>query len=154
MATCNLTALEQAACSNGFDCLAPGRRQVIRLQLLCEILAGGGGGGGYLSYVALLSQADVNAPTAVVLENTLGVTITFGYIGPGDYTLNASSPVFLAAKTFLLIGNVNDGDVLNTHPAWIGRITNSQLTIGTFETSHTPSDALLNSTSIEIRVYP
>jgi len=46
MAACNIITLNQSACDNGFACLSPGTRRMIRLQLLCEFLASGGGGGG------------------------------------------------------------------------------------------------------------
>lgn len=40
---------------------------------------------GYRCYRASLFQASTNPPEAVVLENTLGITVTYDYIGPGQY---------------------------------------------------------------------
>ncbi len=52
-------------------------------------------------YVALLSQDATNAPTAVILKNTLGVTPSWAYTTTGTYTLTATSlsPTFIADKT-------------------------------------------------------
>ena len=41
----------------------------------------------YKVYSALLSQTGTSAPTAVVLENTLGGTPVFSYVGDGEYRL-------------------------------------------------------------------
>lgn len=40
---------------------------------------------GYRCYRASLFQAGTNPPEAVVLENTLGITVTYDYIAPGQY---------------------------------------------------------------------
>jgi len=40
---------------------------------------------GYRCYRASLFQAGTNPPEAVVLENTLGITVTYDYIAPGEY---------------------------------------------------------------------
>ena len=42
----------------------------------------------YKVYTALLSQSGTNAPTATVLENTLGQTITWSYNGTGNWITN------------------------------------------------------------------
>ena len=42
----------------------------------------------YKVYTALLSQSGTNAPTATVLENTLGQTITWSYNGIGNFITN------------------------------------------------------------------
>jgi len=43
------------------------------------------GGAGYLKYVALLTQSGTSAPTATVLENTLGGTVVWSYLSVGQY---------------------------------------------------------------------
>ncbi len=50
-------------------------------------------------YRALLSQSGENAPTAEVLENTIG-DISFSYIAPGVYTA-VSDDLYTLAKTFV-----------------------------------------------------
>lgn len=42
----------------------------------------------YKVYTALLSQSGTNDPVAVVLENTLGQTITWSYNGTGNFITN------------------------------------------------------------------
>jgi len=42
----------------------------------------------YKVYTALLSQSGTNDPVAVVLENTLGQTITWSYNDPGNWNSN------------------------------------------------------------------
>ena len=41
---------------------------------------------GYKVYTALLTQAGTSAPTAIILNNTIG-TLVFGYSGVGLYTI-------------------------------------------------------------------
>jgi hypothetical protein len=51
----------------------------------------------YKVYSALLNQNGTNAPTATVLENTLG-DITFAYLADGTYSCN-SNGLFTTNKT-------------------------------------------------------
>lgn len=96
----------------------------------------------YKSYVALLTQTGTNAPTAVVLENTLGISPVYAYGGVGSYTLT-STGTFVLGKTYAFIQNNSTLNVVNTTddaPDIIYILTNS-------------ADDLLISTTIEIRVY-
>lgn len=43
----------------------------------------------YKIYKALLTQTGTNAPTAIVLENTLGITPAYGYTDVGTYSLTS-----------------------------------------------------------------
>ena len=54
----------------------------------------------YKVYTALLSQSGTDAPTAIVLENTLGQTITWSYNGVGTYN---SSDITTATQNNLYI---------------------------------------------------
>ena len=45
-----------------------------------------GGGAEYLVYTALISQSGTDAPTATVLENTLGGTVVWTYNDVGNYS--------------------------------------------------------------------
>lgn len=51
-------------------------------------------GASYLVYTALLTQSGTDAPVATVLENTLGGTVTWSYVGAGSYraTLTGAFP--------------------------------------------------------------
>lgn len=52
-------------------------------------------------YRALISQTGTNAPTAIVLENTLGGTPVWSYEGVGFYNLTLAD-VFTLNKTFVM----------------------------------------------------
>ena len=54
----------------------------------------------YKIYTALLTQFNENAPTAIVLEDTIG-GITFSYSSVGVYAIN-SADKFTVDKTFIL----------------------------------------------------
>lgn len=102
----------------------------------------------YKSYVALISQTGTSAPTAIVLENTLG-DITFSYVGVGRYNVITSS-LFTLNKTFALITNSNRG----TNAIYQIDVDNFRIYCKDLTASGNPflNDALDN-TSIEIRVY-
>ncbi len=44
----------------------------------------------YKVYAALVSQTGTSAPTAVILENTLGGTPVFSYVSEGEYRMTLS----------------------------------------------------------------
>ena len=106
----------------------------------------------YKVYTALLTQSGANAPTAVVLENTLGGTPTFTYIGIGGYqmTLNGS---FNSSKTWVVGGsadvNAGGGDFATLD---IRRLNDNIISLRTYD-NFTGADNMLVNTSIEIRVY-
>jgi hypothetical protein len=107
----------------------------------------------YKVYTALLTQSDTFPPTAIVLENSLGV-VTYSYLGVGQYQINCTG-CFTNDKTFILFGSANDGD-LGT-PKYIfggGRNTINNLQIAVINTDGVGTEnSTLNKTSIEIRVY-
>ena len=103
----------------------------------------------YKVYSALLSQVSTDAPTAIILENTLG-NLWFNYTGVGQYEIKNDANLFKNDKTFLIIQGSHDGDI------------NSAIIIDKlyYKDSNTINcivgagwDGLLNKTSIEIRVY-
>ena len=106
----------------------------------------------YKVYTALLTQTSNNAPVATVLENTLGGTPTFTYIGIGGYemTLNGS---FNSSKTWVVGGsadvNAGGGDFATLD---IRRLNDNIISLRTYD-DFTGADNMLVNTSIEIRVY-
>jgi len=102
----------------------------------------------YKSYVALITQSGTAAPTAIVLENTLG-EVTFSYIGVGRYNVITNS-LFTLNKTFALITNSNRG----TNAIYQIDVDNFRIYCKDLTASGNPflNDALDNTT-IEIRVY-
>ena len=108
---------------------------------------------GYKKYVALISQTGTNAPTATVLENSLGGTPTFSYITIGNYDLTLTS-AFPASKTWVVGGSADisagGGDFATLD---IKRSTDNIIKLRTYD-NFTPANDMLVNTSIEIRVYP
>ena len=64
----------------------------------------------YKVYTALLTQSGTNAPVATVLENTLGISITYSRNIAGIYILTPSSGTFNLNKTTVHIGQ-QSGDL-------------------------------------------
>ena len=110
----------------------------------------------YRVYTALLTQSGTNAPVATILENTLDAPIAWTRIDAGIYNGTLASP-FLAGKTFT---NINLSTPLTPLPSpplitynkWIGRIADNIIQIVTGDSNF--SDDLLDTTEVEIRVYP
>ena len=104
----------------------------------------------YKVYTALLTQTGTDAPTAIILENTLGA-ITYEYYGPGFYTI-LSSNLFTLNKTFVLIGNkIKNKEGELTQFTIEG--STSHITIITTNEAQSKTNNLLANTPIEIRVY-
>jgi len=100
----------------------------------------------YKVYTALLSQSGTSAPTATVLENTLGGTIVWIRVNPGLYS-GTLTGTFTADKTILLNNNPVGGVFTNIFSSV------NTITIQTRNSSNAQTDDGLSNTSIEIRVY-
>jgi hypothetical protein len=95
----------------------------------------------YEVYTALISQSTTDAPTSIVLENTTGATITFGYISAGVYSINATG-LFVLDKVFVITRPSSSGDLIE-----VIRVSANQLVINTV------SDDVLDKSELEIRIY-
>lgn len=120
--------------------------------------AGGGYTPPYSVYTALLTQSGTNPPTATVLENTLGVSITWGYGSLGNYNTNyitgninkvaifcsqGSSPV-----SYSILSYANpDGPTVAFNIQTLANYT------GAFIGAIGPNNGLLSNAFVEIRVY-
>lgn len=103
----------------------------------------------YTKYVALLTQTGTSAPTAIVLENTLGFTPTWTYDSVGTYFINSSTG-FTLNKTFVMIANgLNQSPVTGIYIQSTSRID----VVTTSAVFGLVNDALFK-TAIEIRIYP
>jgi len=109
----------------------------------------------YKVYVGLLTQSSTNAPTAVVLENTLGGIPVLTYNIAGGYVVTLAG-VFTLNKTFIILGTTphNQGSATSMVVA----CPNESLTLDSFEISTidnigAQANNLLENTPIEIRVY-
>ena len=111
----------------------------------------GGGTAPYKVYTALLTQSGTNAPTATVLENTLGDVVWIRDY-EGGYSAT-SNDLFTFNKTFVMLtstGNSYDSDTNFVVPS--DDFTINNISIGT-QVAGVITDGQLELTPIEIRVY-
>jgi len=102
----------------------------------------------YKVYTALLQQDLTGAPVATVLENTLGGTVVWSRLDPGEYQATVSG-LFTLNKTMIQISsNSGQGNTVT-----FGVTDTNTIEIGTADDSFTLADNLLSNTPIEIRVY-
>jgi hypothetical protein len=99
------------------------------------------------TYVVNLTQVGTNAPTAIELSNNIGL-VTWTRTLQGQYLGTPATP-FEALYTFVII-NSNEHDHLcsafiNTDGDIVVKTTNTQ--------NHQHTDAILNNTTLEIRIY-
>jgi len=100
----------------------------------------------YKVYTALLTQTGTSAPTAIVLENTLG-EIVWTYDAPGTYFATLTGG-FIVGKTWMV------ADTLQNTGAYTQNYkTLNIIELYTFNNSDVVTDGYLNNTGIEIRVY-
>lgn len=117
----------------------------------CESEDVGGGGASYLKYVAMLTQTGTDAPTATVLENTLGGTVVWSYSDAGVYIATLSG-VFTESKTYCIAGNNTSGFLIFGKSVELPG--ENSLLLQTNASDGTPANDSLYQTAIEIRVYP
>jgi hypothetical protein len=111
----------------------------------------------YKVYTALLTQLGSSAPTAIVLENTLDNTVTLSRNSSGNYSITCvdfadTTKVYVELKNInlLLPEPANQFFYFNISSGVIN-IRSTQVNFTSF--SFTPTDSILNSCPIEIRVY-
>lgn len=104
---------------------------------------------GIKKYKAVLSQSGTNAPTAVVLENSLGGSVVWGYSSVGNYTATLSG-AFTNNKTFVMVST--GGSIGNTFLRGYATST-SVVSVNTSNTSGYIDGAMAPS-FINIEVYP
>lgn len=105
----------------------------------------------YKVYTALISQSGTSAPTATILENTLGGTIVWTRTTTGQY-VGTLSGAFTINKTWVVAQDVS---ALGGNSKTTIRTTGSTNTIDliTSDASSSAIDGALSTTPIEIRVY-
>lgn len=100
-------------------------------------------------YRAIVTQAGVAAPTATVLENTLGGTVVWTRSGVGEY-LATLTGAFTVNKTFIRAGLEAGGDVQVID---IVRNSADELGVSTW-TGAGLTDGVMTAAMVEILVYP
>ena len=102
----------------------------------------------YTKYVALITQTGTDAPTAIELENTIG-TLTWSYVGVGDYTLNSAS-LFTNNKLFVILPPPNSG---SDYDNFYNRLSASSIRFQTKIAGGIDSNDIFDKACLEIRVY-
>ena len=109
----------------------------------------------YKVYTALLTQTGTNAPVATVLENTLGITISFSYTTVGRYKAVFSTP-FTGVQLDKVVAFID----ASTHGYGQGGATikhaivaANSLDFYSFSNATTLADSFINGTLFEIRLY-
>lgn len=108
----------------------------------------------YKVYTALLTQSGTNAPTAIVLENTLGGTIVWSRTAVGEY-LGTLTGAFILDKTIGFVQSTStQGADFSIHYI-LNRIDNNSIYLSSFKanSSSTRYDDIMFKIPIEIRVY-
>jgi len=100
---------------------------------------------GYKTYTALLTQAGTAAPVATILQNTTSETFTWTRQSSGNYTITASSALFIANKTMVFL-NAGHG-YQSALPIYWERTSDTTITLLSF------SDGEIEEGSFEIRIY-
>jgi hypothetical protein len=70
----------------------------------------------YKVYTALFTQSGTNAPVATVLENTLGLSITWGRSSAGGYFGGDIASQCPDGKTVFITSNASNGGAFSTDP--------------------------------------
>ena len=106
----------------------------------------------YKVYTALLSQSGTSNPTVIVLENTIG-TVTVTRNSAGVYYLSSSAFNGFSSNNKVVVFLLNGQSTTGLYQAkYVPPISTVQL--ASLNTSNIATDSLLDSASIEIRVYP
>jgi len=104
---------------------------------------------GYTSYVALITQVDTSAPTAKILQNTTGATLTWARTSAGIFTVTSNTDVFTADKTIVFANPGNDNTASGDPDIIWARTSNTVLTI----TASAGINNVLTDGSFEVRIY-
>lgn len=109
--------------------------------------------------VQTLTQTSTNAPVATQLENDFpaATTLTWARTSAGLYTLTASTAIFTAGKTVVLMGTPIPVDTMASVEVVLTSTTVITITTKNYKTSDdtaTVLDGLLTNTSFIVEVYP
>lgn len=101
----------------------------------------------YKTYVALLTQTNTSAPTATILENTLGGTITWSYLNPGQYQGTLTGAFTLNKTVVFLTGPQGQAGIMGAAQSL------NSVSISVRAITGGGTDGILLNAPIEIRVY-
>jgi len=119
-----------------WDASAAAHRRVSRANYL-----------GYTEYVALLTQSGTDAPTATVIKNETGATVTFARVNVGLYAATFDSAVLTLNKTACII--IHGASEFLT----CSRSAATSVAIASYNTAWALTDGLMSGILIIIRIY-
>ncbi len=102
---------------------------------------------GYTEYVALLTQSGTDAPTATVIKNDTGATVSWSRILTGIYTGAFSSAVLTENKTACII-QPGTSEHLS-----VSRSAATSVTVTSQNTSFANTDGLMSVVLVIVRIY-
>lgn len=103
-------------------------------------------------YVALLTQSGTSAPTATVLYNTLGGTVSYTYTDVGVYTAICTGKI-TRLKTVVLINKNRDAE--STYVVCATKASSDDDAVGiTSSNAGSLEDSLIDNVAFIIEVYP
>lgn len=103
----------------------------------------------FKEYVAIINQSSTSDPTATVINNELGGTVTFTYRVIGGYTAELTG-AFTTNKTIVSITSGNS----SASASLFGYSSDPDtIKFGSYDSSGTPTDGLINNATLIIRVY-
>jgi len=103
------------------------------------------------AYRALVTQSSTTAPTATVLENSLGGAVVWARGSTGTYTATLAA-AFTADKTFVMSSG-STGAITAVKDVVTARTSADVITVNT-GAAGTAADGILSAYAIEILVYP
>jgi hypothetical protein len=110
----------------------------------------------YKAYTALLNQSNLDEPVALELENTLGITATYSYVGVGQYLVTFDQPIFSSPDEYVTISQnsyIDGGNSINNIQS--APVFFNALSIESYNTG-IPSDDIIGAVVpciLEIRIY-
>ena len=112
-------------------------------------------------YKALLSQVGTADPTAIILENTTSLTVTYDYTTVGEYIVNITGGILNSSKTIITLGNPQSNNLGNSFYIADLEPSNIQISIKTglletdgFTVNPILYDELLVKNLLTIEIYP
>lgn len=143
------TLMDEAKCLCGAGASDAQKATLALLQRIAEATAGQP-----KVYRALLTQTGVAAPVATILENTLGGTPVWSYIGTGNYNATLVG-AFPSGKTFLLWADSTVDDISNTTiRVELKRLNANVLQLLVYDPGNAGANNELSQNSVQILVYP
>ena len=110
----------------------------------------------YKVYTALLTQTGTNAPVATVLENSVPIDITYGYVAAGVFNVSFPYPSnIVSTKLAIILGKIMNEQSAGTYTYDSLGYSGGNITFNlkTKMNASTFSNYVLNNTFIEIRIY-